>query len=246
MSLLSRSAGALARSSPLSAPAASASLLRSAAISHRRFLLADSTGQHQQQPQRAFHRSTPSRQSTATPAASAAPKLASSVPGASGLSGATPDSNGDYDGAKLFASELSHLTLKYNHALQYLTVTMNRPDLHNAFNEVVIQELTSVFRTLESACTVDPTSVLGGLRAVVLTGAGVSFSAGADLNWMKKMKVGQGSAELRRRCSRITDQLIRNFSAALSPRRRTPRSRISPTASPSSRCSSSCTAVPSL
>lgn len=96
--------------------------------------------------------------------------------------------NGEIDGATLFGSGFEHLSLRYSPPLQCLTVTMNRPDLHNAFNEHVIRELTTLFRTLSGACATDPTTRLGALRAVVLTGAGTSFSAGADLNWMKKMK----------------------------------------------------------
>lgn len=100
---------------------------------------------------------------------------------------ATP-SSGVVDGATLFGAPFPHLSLAYSPSLQSLTVTMNRPDLHNAFNEHVIRELSSLFRTLESTCSTDPNSALGSLRAVVLTGAGASFSAGADLHWMKKMK----------------------------------------------------------
>ncbi len=57
-------------------------------------------------------------------------------------------------------------------------VALNRPELHNAFNETLIAELTMVLRALESDASV---------RAVVLSGHGKSFCAGADLNWMKKM-----------------------------------------------------------
>lgn len=57
------------------------------------------------------------------------------------------------------------------------TVTLNRPDKHNAFNEDVIARLTDAFGVIEA----DPRS-----RVLVLTGAGKSFSAGADLNWMRK------------------------------------------------------------
>lgn len=58
------------------------------------------------------------------------------------------------------------------------TVTLNRPDLHNAFDDRLIAELTAALRGLEA----DP-----AVRVVVLAGAGKSFSAGADLNWMKRM-----------------------------------------------------------
>jgi methylglutaconyl-CoA hydratase len=57
-------------------------------------------------------------------------------------------------------------------------VTLNRPDVHNAFNETLIAEMTTALRALGD----DP-----AVRAVVLIGAGASFCAGADLHWMKKM-----------------------------------------------------------
>lgn len=56
------------------------------------------------------------------------------------------------------------------------TVTLNRGDVHNAFNDDLIWELNEAFKKLSDSPDV---------RAVVLTGAGKSFSAGADLNWMK-------------------------------------------------------------
>ena len=58
------------------------------------------------------------------------------------------------------------------------TVTLNRPDVHNAFDETLIARLTATFVSLDDNPDV---------RVVVLTGAGKSFCAGADLNWMKKM-----------------------------------------------------------
>ncbi len=57
------------------------------------------------------------------------------------------------------------------------TVWMNRPDVHNAFDETLIAELTAACQALDA----DPT-----VRVVVLGGRGKSFSAGADLNWMKR------------------------------------------------------------
>jgi len=57
-------------------------------------------------------------------------------------------------------------------------ITMNRPERHNAFDEALIEELTEAFRSMEAE---------EGVRLVVLSGAGKSFSAGADLNWMKRM-----------------------------------------------------------
>lgn len=57
-------------------------------------------------------------------------------------------------------------------------VTLNRPDVHNAFNETLIAELTDAFRALDANPRV---------RAIVLLGAGKSFCAGADLTWMERM-----------------------------------------------------------
>jgi methylglutaconyl-CoA hydratase len=56
------------------------------------------------------------------------------------------------------------------------TVTINRADKRNAFNAEVIAALHEAFETLRDA---------DGVRLVFLTGAGASFSAGADLEWMK-------------------------------------------------------------
>ncbi len=58
------------------------------------------------------------------------------------------------------------------------TVTLNRPLIHNAFDDTVIAELTEALRDLENKPQV---------RAVVLAASGASFSAGADLHWMKRM-----------------------------------------------------------
>lgn len=57
-------------------------------------------------------------------------------------------------------------------------VTMNRPERHNAFDDALIAELTDALRSMEAEDSV---------RLVVLAATGRSFSAGADLNWMKRM-----------------------------------------------------------
>ncbi len=57
------------------------------------------------------------------------------------------------------------------------TIWMNRPELHNAFDENLILELTATCVALDRDKDV---------RVVVLAGRGRSFSAGADLNWMKR------------------------------------------------------------
>jgi methylglutaconyl-CoA hydratase len=58
------------------------------------------------------------------------------------------------------------------------TVTMNRPELHNAFNENLVASLTESLRRLDA----DP-----AVRLVILAANGKSFSAGADLNDMRRM-----------------------------------------------------------
>lgn len=65
------------------------------------------------------------------------------------------------------------------------TVTLNRPDVRNAFNETMIDELTQVFDELGQNPDV---------RVIVLAARGAAFCAGADLNWMKKM-AGYSSEE---------------------------------------------------
>jgi methylglutaconyl-CoA hydratase len=59
-----------------------------------------------------------------------------------------------------------------------LWVTLNRPDVRNAFNPAMIAELTAVFTGIAGD---------GETRVAVLTGAGTSFCAGADLTWMRAM-----------------------------------------------------------
>ncbi|HXI45209.1 MAG TPA: enoyl-CoA hydratase-related protein [Candidatus Acidoferrales bacterium] len=57
-------------------------------------------------------------------------------------------------------------------------VTLARPDVHNAFDATLIAELRSTFAGLERETPAQ-------LRAVVLAGAGPTFSAGADIDWMR-------------------------------------------------------------
>lgn len=58
------------------------------------------------------------------------------------------------------------------------TLTINRPEIHNAFDDTLIQRLIQALESVE----VDPK-----VRVVVLRSEGKSFSAGADLNWMRRM-----------------------------------------------------------
>ncbi|PKM08704.1 MAG: enoyl-CoA hydratase [Gammaproteobacteria bacterium HGW-Gammaproteobacteria-7] len=57
-------------------------------------------------------------------------------------------------------------------------ITLDRANLHNAFDDAMIAELSEALHEVAA----DPT-----VRAVVLTGEGSTFSAGADLNWMRRM-----------------------------------------------------------
>lgn len=61
---------------------------------------------------------------------------------------------------------------------QVAIVTLNRPELRNAFDDVLIAALTEALRGLDR----DP-----AVHVIVLAGAGSAFCAGADLNWMKRM-----------------------------------------------------------
>ena len=58
------------------------------------------------------------------------------------------------------------------------TVTLNRPEIRNAFNDEMIAELTETFTVLGADDDV---------RVIVLAAAGKAFCAGADLNWMRAM-----------------------------------------------------------
>ncbi len=86
-----------------------------------------------------------------------------------------------------------------------LRLRLNRPELHNAFDAGLIAQLTGA---LEEAGTDSR------VRVVVLEGAGASFSAGADLNWMRGMAAAS-EAENREdalalaRLMRVLDELPR-------------------------------------
>lgn len=66
-------------------------------------------------------------------------------------------------------------TIKIETIGKIARVSLSRPEVHNAFDEVMIAELTKAFSDLAARPEV---------RAVILTGEGKSFCAGADLNWL--------------------------------------------------------------
>jgi methylglutaconyl-CoA hydratase len=57
-------------------------------------------------------------------------------------------------------------------------VTLNRPELRNAFDDVLIEKLKNTFAAIENDKSI---------RVMILAGNGPAFCAGADLNWMKRM-----------------------------------------------------------
>ena len=78
-------------------------------------------------------------------------------------------------------------TILIDRAEGVATITLNRPDKHNAFDDGLIADLTLAFETVGGEADT---------RAVVLASTGRSFSAGADLDWMKRM-AGYSEAENR-------------------------------------------------
>lgn len=76
-------------------------------------------------------------------------------------------------------------------------LTMNRPDIRNAFNEKLIGDICDTMGRLNSDANV---------RAIVLTGAGKAFSAGADLNMMKRA-AGYSAAENKDDARRLAHML---------------------------------------
>lgn len=102
----------------------------------------------------------------------------------------------------------SYASLDIERTGQVATIWMNRPEVFNAFNEALIADLGDAFTTLDS----DP-----AVRVVVLAGRGLHFSAGADLNWMKRasassrddnLKDARRFAEMLRRLARMAKPTI--------------------------------------
>jgi methylglutaconyl-CoA hydratase len=71
---------------------------------------------------------------------------------------------------------MAYSTIALDRAGPLATLTLNRPASHNAFDAMMIGELCDAFGALADDDTV---------RVVILTGAGASFCAGADINWMR-------------------------------------------------------------
>jgi methylglutaconyl-CoA hydratase len=76
------------------------------------------------------------------------------------------------------------MSLLIEHSGPVVRVTLNRPEVRNAFNEELIAELTAWAESVTAGGPFD--SAQGRPRAAVLSGAGKAFCAGADLTWMSK------------------------------------------------------------
>jgi methylglutaconyl-CoA hydratase len=75
---------------------------------------------------------------------------------------------------------MTFTTLKITIKKQQGVILMNRPEVHNAFNDHMIDEIMAALDQLNG----DPS-----VRVIILRGAGPSFSSGADLNWLKDVRV---------------------------------------------------------
>lgn len=69
-----------------------------------------------------------------------------------------------------------YTTIEFEKQADLGIIWLNRPDIHNAFNEVMIQEVIDC---------VEAVNEMDDIRIVILRGRGKSFCAGADLNWMR-------------------------------------------------------------
>jgi len=75
-------------------------------------------------------------------------------------------------------AEKHYQTILFSRKEKVGRISLNRPEVHNAFNATMIRELAGAF---------DESQKDESVRVVVLTGAGESFCAGADLNWMREI-----------------------------------------------------------
>jgi methylglutaconyl-CoA hydratase len=101
---------------------------------------------------------------------------------------------------------MDYQTLEIETRNRVATVWMNRPEVHNAFDESLIRELTQAFERLDRDEAV---------RVVVLGGRGKSFSAGADLNWMKR--AASYTVEQNLRDARALAQMLKTINRLSKP-----------------------------
>jgi len=72
----------------------------------------------------------------------------------------------------------AYKTIDFSKEDKVARIILNRPDVHNAFNSQMISELDDAF---------DKVKADRSIRAVILTGRGKSFCAGADINWLREI-----------------------------------------------------------
>jgi methylglutaconyl-CoA hydratase len=97
-------------------------------------------------------------------------------------------------------------TLEVTTGARIATVTLNRPQVRNAFDDACIAEITQAFHELGDD---------DGVRAIVLAARGPVFCAGADLHWMKKM-AGYSREENRADAQRLA-AMLRTIDACAKP-----------------------------
>ncbi len=73
---------------------------------------------------------------------------------------------------------MGHGTVRFERRGAVARVALNRPEVRNAFNDKMLEDLLEIFRAVEND---------EALRVVVVTGEGDAFCAGADLNWMRRV-----------------------------------------------------------
>ena len=100
---------------------------------------------------------------------------------------------------------MNYTTIKYEKKSKVGYVTFNRPEIHNAFNATVIDEMSQLFDELGND---------NDLRLILLTGEGKSFCAGADLNWMRSV-VDQSYDENINESNRLADLFYKIYSFKL-------------------------------
>jgi methylglutaconyl-CoA hydratase len=101
---------------------------------------------------------------------------------------------------------MANQTLEVETRASVVTIWMNRASAHNAFNETLIAELTQAFEVFDR----DP-----AVRVVVLAGRGKSFSAGADLDWMRR--VAAHMPEDNRRDARLLAKMFKTIHRLTKP-----------------------------
>ncbi|MCK4263464.1 MAG: enoyl-CoA hydratase/isomerase family protein, partial [Candidatus Aminicenantes bacterium] len=82
----------------------------------------------------------------------------------------------EFSGCKM--DKKTYKTIIFTQKEKIVYITLNRPDVHNAFNSLMISELADAFEKVKED---------ESIRVVVLSGEGKSFCAGADINWMREV-----------------------------------------------------------